>query len=42
LPLATDGVPLMWFSTVNTLALDHKLKQSIIDDLNRFIKRKDY
>ncbi|CAN6341025.1 unnamed protein product [Urochloa humidicola] len=29
-------------STFDTLAMDHKLKQSIIDDLNRFIKRKDY
>jgi chaperone BCS1 len=25
-----------------TLAMDHKQKQSIIDDLDRFIKRKDY
>ncbi|KAL6618679.1 hypothetical protein ACP70R_033818 [Stipagrostis hirtigluma subsp. patula] len=29
-------------STFDTLAMDQKLKQSIIDDLNRFIKRKDY
>ncbi|CAN6358930.1 unnamed protein product [Urochloa humidicola] len=29
-------------STFVTLAMDQKLKQSIIDDLNRFIKRKDY
>jgi chaperone BCS1 len=29
-------------STFDTLAMDLKLKQSIIDDLNRFIKRKDY
>ncbi|KAG2617131.1 AAA-ATPase At3g50940-like [Panicum virgatum] len=29
-------------STFETLAMDQKLKQSIIDDLNRFIKRKDY
>jgi chaperone BCS1 len=29
-------------STFDTLAMDHKLKQSIIDDLNRFMKRKDY
>uniref|UniRef100_A0A8R7TB37 AAA+ ATPase domain-containing protein n=1 Tax=Triticum urartu TaxID=4572 RepID=A0A8R7TB37_TRIUA len=29
-------------STFDTLAMDHKQKQSIVDDLNRFIKRKDY
>ncbi|CAN6336632.1 unnamed protein product [Urochloa humidicola] len=29
-------------STFGTLAMDHKAKQSIVDDLNRFIKRKDY
>ena len=29
-------------STFDTLAMDQKLKQSIIDDLDRFIKRKDY
>ncbi|CAM0876855.1 unnamed protein product [Alopecurus aequalis] len=29
-------------STFGTLAMDQKQKQSIIDDLNRFIKRKDY
>ncbi|KAL6848851.1 hypothetical protein ACP4OV_021434 [Aristida adscensionis] len=29
-------------STFDTLAIDQKLKQSIIDDLNRFIKRKNY
>ncbi|TVU01927.1 hypothetical protein EJB05_52574, partial [Eragrostis curvula] len=29
-------------STFDTLAMDHKLKQSIIDDLNRFVNRKDY
>ncbi|KAL6641051.1 hypothetical protein ACP70R_019232 [Stipagrostis hirtigluma subsp. patula] len=29
-------------STFDTLAIGQKLKQSIIDDLNRFIKRKDY
>ncbi|KAL6848850.1 hypothetical protein ACP4OV_021433 [Aristida adscensionis] len=29
-------------STFDTLAMDQKLKQSIIDDLNRFTKRKDY
>jgi mitochondrial chaperone BCS1 len=29
-------------STFGTLAMDLKLKQSIIDDLNRFVKRKDY
>ncbi|GJN23877.1 hypothetical protein PR202_gb11567 [Eleusine coracana subsp. coracana] len=29
-------------STFDTLAMDRKLKQSIIDDLNRFINRKDY
>ena len=29
-------------STFDTLAMDLKLKQSIVDDLNRFIKRKDY
>ena len=29
-------------STFDTLSMDHKLKQSIIDDLNRFIKRNDY
>jgi chaperone BCS1 len=29
-------------STFETLAMDHKQKQSIIDDLDRFIKRKDY
>nr|TKW39931.1 hypothetical protein SEVIR_1G212400v2 [Setaria viridis] len=29
-------------STFGTLAMDQKLKQSIIDDLDRFIKRKDY
>ncbi|GJM96050.1 hypothetical protein PR202_ga12855 [Eleusine coracana subsp. coracana] len=29
-------------STFDTLAMDQKLKQSIIDDLNRFINRKDY
>uniref|UniRef100_A0ACD5TCZ9 Uncharacterized protein n=1 Tax=Avena sativa TaxID=4498 RepID=A0ACD5TCZ9_AVESA len=29
-------------STFDTLAMDQKQKQSIIDDLNRFIKRKDY
>ncbi|KAL6610679.1 hypothetical protein ACP70R_040648 [Stipagrostis hirtigluma subsp. patula] len=28
-------------STFDTLAMDQKLKQSIINDLNRFIKRKD-
>ncbi|KAF8653037.1 hypothetical protein HU200_062475 [Digitaria exilis] len=29
-------------STFDTLAMDQELKQSIIDDLDRFIKRKDY
>lgn len=29
-------------STFDTLAMDKKLKQSIIDDLDRFMKRKDY
>uniref|UniRef100_A0A0D9WKG2 AAA+ ATPase domain-containing protein n=1 Tax=Leersia perrieri TaxID=77586 RepID=A0A0D9WKG2_9ORYZ len=29
-------------STFDTLAMDQKQKQSIIDDLDRFIKRKDY
>ncbi|CAN6341027.1 unnamed protein product [Urochloa humidicola] len=29
-------------STFGTLAMDLKVKQSIVDDLNRFIKRKDY
>ncbi|KQK04606.1 AAA-ATPase At3g50940 [Brachypodium distachyon] len=29
-------------STFATLAMDQKQKQSIMDDLNRFIKRKDY
>jgi len=29
-------------STFDTLAMDLKLKQSIVDDLNRFVKRKDY
>ncbi|KAM0905651.1 hypothetical protein ACQ4PT_017249 [Festuca glaucescens] len=29
-------------STFETLAMDRKQKQSIIDDLDRFIKRKDY
>ncbi|KAF8693570.1 hypothetical protein HU200_038973 [Digitaria exilis] len=29
-------------STFDTLAMDQKLKRSIIDDLDRFIKRKDY
>ncbi|KAK1698382.1 hypothetical protein QYE76_015079 [Lolium multiflorum] len=29
-------------STFSTLAMDQKQKQSIIDDLDRFIKRKDY
>ncbi|KAM0905663.1 hypothetical protein ACQ4PT_017255 [Festuca glaucescens] len=29
-------------STFETLAMDQKQKQSIIDDLDRFIKRKDY
>ncbi|XP_062180617.1 AAA-ATPase At3g50940-like [Phragmites australis] len=29
-------------STFDTLAMDKRLKQSIIDDLNSFIKRKDY
>ncbi|CAL4909821.1 unnamed protein product [Urochloa decumbens] len=29
-------------STFGTLAMDHEVKQSIVDDLNRFIKRKDY
>jgi chaperone BCS1 len=29
-------------STFDTFAMDHKQKQAIIDDLNRFIKRKDY
>jgi chaperone BCS1 len=29
-------------STFDTLAMDHKQKQDIVDDLNRFIKRKDY
>ncbi|KAL6618678.1 hypothetical protein ACP70R_033817 [Stipagrostis hirtigluma subsp. patula] len=29
-------------STFDTLAMDQKLKQSIIDDLNMFIKRKEY
>ncbi|XP_044984975.1 AAA-ATPase At3g50940-like [Hordeum vulgare subsp. vulgare] len=29
-------------STFDTLAMDQKQKQSIVDDLDRFIKRKDY
>ncbi|KAJ1264333.1 hypothetical protein BS78_09G255400 [Paspalum vaginatum] len=29
-------------STFQTLAMDRKLKQSIVDDLDRFVKRKDY
>ncbi|CAL5096533.1 unnamed protein product [Urochloa decumbens] len=29
-------------STFGTLAMDYEVKQSIVDDLNRFIKRKDY
>ncbi|KAI5020733.1 hypothetical protein ZWY2020_045621 [Hordeum vulgare] len=29
-------------STFDTLAMDRKQKQSIVDDLDRFIKRKDY
>ncbi|XP_050226765.1 AAA-ATPase At2g18193-like [Mercurialis annua] len=29
-------------STFDALAMDHKLKQSIIDDLNRFLSRRDY
>jgi mitochondrial chaperone BCS1 len=29
-------------SMFDTLSMDHKLKQSIIDDLNMFIKRNDY
>jgi chaperone BCS1 len=29
-------------STFETLAMDRKQKQSIIDDLDRFIKRKEY
>ncbi|KAK3146583.1 hypothetical protein QOZ80_3BG0268350 [Eleusine coracana subsp. coracana] len=29
-------------STFDTLAINQKLKQSIIDDLNKFMKRKDY
>ncbi|VAH77361.1 unnamed protein product [Triticum turgidum subsp. durum] len=29
-------------STFSTLAMDHKLKQSVMDDLERFVKRKEY
>lgn len=29
-------------STFDTLAMDKKLKQSVMDDLERFVKRKDY
>ncbi|KAJ1264330.1 hypothetical protein BS78_09G255100 [Paspalum vaginatum] len=29
-------------STFQTLAMDRKLKQSIVDDLDRFVKRKEY
>ncbi|RCV10679.1 hypothetical protein SETIT_2G128300v2 [Setaria italica] len=29
-------------STFGTLAMDHALKQSVMDDLDKFIKRKDY
>uniref|UniRef100_A0A0D9YBG0 AAA+ ATPase domain-containing protein n=1 Tax=Oryza glumipatula TaxID=40148 RepID=A0A0D9YBG0_9ORYZ len=39
----------LWFaidlhhpSTFTTLAMDHKQKQSVMDDLERFIKRKEY
>ncbi|GJN18446.1 hypothetical protein PR202_gb05610 [Eleusine coracana subsp. coracana] len=29
-------------STFSTLAMDHKMKQSVMDDLERFVKRKEY
>jgi chaperone BCS1 len=29
-------------STFSTLAMDHKLKQAVMDDLERFVKRKEY
>ncbi|XP_062214462.1 AAA-ATPase At3g50940-like [Phragmites australis] len=29
-------------STFTTLAMDHKMKQSVMDDLERFVKRKEY
>ncbi|KAF8726868.1 hypothetical protein HU200_019348 [Digitaria exilis] len=39
-----DWIPMDFHhpSNFDTLAMDQKQKQSIIDDLNRFVKRKDY
>ncbi|TVU01934.1 hypothetical protein EJB05_52581, partial [Eragrostis curvula] len=39
---AWTAVDLRHPSTFDTLAMDKKLKQSVMDDLERFVKRKDY
>jgi mitochondrial chaperone BCS1 len=39
---AWTAVNLRHPSTFDTLAMDRKLKQSVMDDLERFVKRKDY
>jgi chaperone BCS1 len=39
---AWTAVELRHPSTFNTLAMDGKLKRSVMDDLERFVKRKDY
>ncbi|XP_062179572.1 AAA-ATPase At3g50940-like [Phragmites australis] len=39
---AWTAVDLRHPSTFDTLAMDHKLKQSVVDDLERFVRRKDY
>ncbi|MCL7052235.1 hypothetical protein MKW94_010313 [Papaver nudicaule] len=36
------GVSLQHPSTFKTLAMDHELKKEIIDDLDRFVSRRDY
>ncbi|CAN6305038.1 unnamed protein product [Urochloa humidicola] len=39
---AWTAVDLRHPSTFDTLAMDKRLKQSVMDDLERFVKRKDY
>ncbi|KAF0926707.1 hypothetical protein E2562_027142 [Oryza meyeriana var. granulata] len=39
---AWTAVDLRHPSTFDTIAMDHSLKQSVMDDLERFVKRKDY
>jgi hypothetical protein len=39
---AWTAIDLRHPSTFDTLAMDKKLKQSVMDDLERFVKRKDY